>query len=483
MSAERTVAKNTAWAVLQPLLMNVLSLAATGYIARQLGVAEYGRFNLGYAFVAMFAPLTNLGLRSLTIRHVAANRDSAAEYLGRVLVLRLILSFVVAAVTVAAIPLSGGSGHTRDVIIIAAIGMIVTTLGGVLTDGFQAFEQMRPTSLASMAGGVLLTVASVVALYFGGGIREMALAYLLGPICTLALLWVWCRRKPFLPKPVWDRPGSWAMLRLASPFFLITLLDVVSTRIDILVLARVLGEHGLGSYTAATSLVDRAMVLCDGAATALLPAISHLNAQSPGAAVPLLRKFALWLLLASLPVAVATTALSGIVVHVLFGPGYGAAAAILAIAIWRLPLTCLTALQGQSLLAIDRQDLVLRTGAIAMVVSIALIWPLVHWFGPAGAAWALLLRPIVAFVLRLAPMARTFPNLWPWPQLTRVAAALALMWFPLAFVSPARLNLEAGGLILASGTLYAAMLMLMRVDPVPALLERVLGRLAVGSRQ
>ena len=30
MSAERTVAKNAAWLILQPLLMNVLSLAATG---------------------------------------------------------------------------------------------------------------------------------------------------------------------------------------------------------------------------------------------------------------------------------------------------------------------------------------------------------------------------------------------------------------------------------------------------------------------
>ena len=30
MSAERTVAKNAAWLVLQPLVMNVLSLAADG---------------------------------------------------------------------------------------------------------------------------------------------------------------------------------------------------------------------------------------------------------------------------------------------------------------------------------------------------------------------------------------------------------------------------------------------------------------------
>jgi PST family polysaccharide transporter len=472
MSAERTVAKNTAWAVLQPLLMNVLSLAATGYIARKLGVVEYGQFNLGYAFVAMFAPLTNLGLRALAIRHVAANRDQAAEYLGKVLVLRLILALVVAGIAALAIPLSGGTGHTRDVILIAIVGMIVTTLGGVLSDGFEAYELMRSTSLARFAGGLLLTIASVAALYFGGGIREMAVAYILGPVCTLVLLWYWSRGKPFHPRPGWDLPEFWQMLRQASPFFLIALLDVICTRIDVLVLARALGGADLGSYTAAMNLVDRSMVLCDGAATALLPAIAHLHAQAPESAVPLLRKFALWLLLASLPVAVVTTATSGLVVHVLYGPGYGGAAAILAVAIWRLPIACLTALQSQTLLAVHRQDLVLRTGTVGMAISLVLLWPMVHWFGPIGAAWVMLLRHIISFVLRLEPMARQFPRLWPWPQMARVAAALALMWVPLAFVSSTGINLESVALLLSSGTLYGAMLALMRVDPMPKLLAR-----------
>src|SRR5690242_17063736 len=114
MSRERTVAKNTAWLALQPLLMNVLSLAATRFIADRLGVVDYGRFNLGYTFVAMFAPLTNLGLRTLSARYIPQHRETAAEYLGRILMLRTFLAFLVAAAVVIAAPLSGGGGETRS---------------------------------------------------------------------------------------------------------------------------------------------------------------------------------------------------------------------------------------------------------------------------------------------------------------------------------------------------------------------------------
>src|SRR5207244_1880049 len=124
--------------------------------------------------------------------------------------------------------------------------MILTTVGGVFTDGYQAFERMPPASLANLAGALLLTVVSVMAVAAGGGIREMALAYALGPLCSLLLLWWGARRQPFCPRLSWDVPAFRDLLRQGAPFFGIALLDVVSVRLDVLVLARVMGEGNLG---------------------------------------------------------------------------------------------------------------------------------------------------------------------------------------------------------------------------------------------
>lgn len=477
MSAERTVAKNAVWLSLQPLFMNVLSLASTGYIARQLGSSEFGRFNLAYTFVAMFAPLASMGLRALAVRHVAQNRDCAADYLGRQMVLRGMLAVVCAVLVIAAAPLSGGSAGARAVIAIAAVGMIFTTLGSVFVDGYQAFERMRPVILANMVGALLLTISSVAVIWSGGGIREMALAYVLGPLCTLLLLWLWARQEPFCPQASWDLPAFASLLRQGAPFFGIAILDVISLRLDVLVLAQVMGDANLGSYTAAASLVDRAMVICDGAAMALLPAIAHLSAQSAAAAVPLLRKSGLWLLLVTLPIALVTTVLSPLIVKVIFGDQYAAAGPILAVAIWRLPATCLAMLEGHSLLAIQRQSLVLRTGGLAMALSIAFIYPLVWFLGPLGGAIALVIRPILTFLFRAPMMVRSFPGLWAWGQLSCLGIALCLMGIPLAFVPYLDPGINLVLLVLASGSIYLVSLGLMRVVPLGELVGEIRRRL------
>ncbi len=473
MSTERRVAKNTAWLVLQPLAMNVLSLAATGYIARALGSTEMGRFNLGYAFVALLAPLTNLGIRSLTIRHVAQNRDSAAGYLGRVLVLRTLLALLGALVLILAAPMSGGGGQTRAVIAIAALGMVVTTAVQVLTDGFQAFEIMRPASVATFGGGLILTLMSVIVIRYGGGIREMALAYALGPVCTLALLCVWLRRQPFCPRLAWDPVAFRLILKEAAPFFMVGVLDALSSRAGVMVTARLVSGAMLGCYTVALGLVDRSLTLSDGAGTALMPAIARVAAESPAEAVPLLRKSTLWLTMLSVPIAVFTTALSPLIVRVIFGAQYAAAAPLLAVGIWRLPINCLMLIETRALYAAKRQDLVLRICAIGMAVSLVFLLPLTYYYGALGGMIALGIRPTVTLVLGMRARAAYFPSIWSRRESGRLALALALMCLPLGFMPVLGSGWRSLLVVPPAIGIYLTSLAMLKLIPLEAILRGV----------
>jgi PST family polysaccharide transporter len=476
MSVERTVAKNTAWLVLQPLLLNVLSVASTGYIARELGSSDFGRFNLGIAFVAMFAPLTNLSLRSLMVRHMARHGDAASRYLGVLLVLRTLLGLGAAAVALIAAPLSGGTGEARIVIEIAALGLIITTIASVYTDTFYSLERMGPASVAQAIGGIVLTITSVALVATGGGIRHMALAYTLGSACTLGLLHLWARRLPFRPCPCWDLSILGSLVREARPFVLMALLQVMSLRLDLLVLVRLLGEAHLGFYTAAMMLVDRALYLSEGAGAALLPALTRSSTRDRADAVALIQKSTLYLLIISLPVCVLVGVFAPQVVRVLFGSQYAAAAAILGVAIWRLPAKCLATLARQAMLAVGGEKIVLRTETIAMGVSLPLVFLLAFTFGPAGAAMALCIRFLLAFILLVPSLAHHFPRFWPWNGLARVVAAVALMggvlWLLPTHSDLAR-SVVVGTLSMAA---FGASLVGMRVVPAAMLLSRLPGR-------
>lgn len=432
MSAERTVARNTIWLTLQPLSMNVLSLAATMYLTRQLGAAEWGRFNLCLAFVAMLTPLANLGLRTLANRHAAQHRDTANEFLGQVLVLRVLFALLTALLLIGAAPLAVPGG--RVVVAVMAFGLVVTSVAQTLLDGFQAFEVVRPASIAQFIGGGVLTLASVVAVCAGGGIRELAIAYALGPIVTCALLWRWSRGCPFRPKLAFRPSATGPLLLQGLPFFAIILLADVSSRVDVLVMSRVFSEVTLGCYTAAMSLVDRGTMLVDGMATALLPAVAQLGTRGRGSARALLQKAALWCLAVMLPIAVLVTVFAPQAIHLVFGPEYRESVSILAVGIWRLPLMALAVVAGLALFAAGEQRVELKTNALAIVAALALLYPAVLWLGPIGGPVAGTFRYVIAWFLRAPALREIYPGLWPWRQFLRVVGALGCLALPLLFV-------------------------------------------------
>ena len=59
MDHTHKIIKNSIWLIVQPLILNFISLFIIGYIARKLGQSDYGKFIFAFGFVSIFLPLTN----------------------------------------------------------------------------------------------------------------------------------------------------------------------------------------------------------------------------------------------------------------------------------------------------------------------------------------------------------------------------------------------------------------------------------------
>ena len=428
----RRVAVNTLWLTAQPLLMNVLSLVPMAYIARTIGASEFGRFQLGLAFVSLFSSMTTLGLRPVAVRALARDPRGVRPYLGDQLLLRGILALATAALVVLCAPFSGGSGETSAVIVIAGLTLVPTTAASVLEDGFSATQLMRPVSVAAFIGGVTLTILSVLTVAVGGDIRMLALSYASGPIVNFLVLWAWSGRCAL--RPTFE--GRWrafpGMLREAFPFFTAGLVESLTGRLDLLVLARAIGDTALGPYSAATMLAERASVVAHGASTSLLPAVSGLKTHDLESAERLLRNATIWLLLLMLPAAALVTAMAEPIMVVIFGSEFREAWPILAIAIWSVPSSCLLIVQMQALYAADRQNLVLGTKTAAALVSVPLLVVLVEKLGALGGALIYLVRIVLTIVLRARGTKEEFEKLWPLREAGWLVASVLLMALPLS---------------------------------------------------
>lgn len=424
------VLRNTSWLVGQPLALNAISLFSTGYIARRLGAEGFATFNIGLAFATLFSPLTNMGLRALTVRHVAQHRGDADDYVGTVLALRMLLGALTVALVIMVLPWVSDSADTRRVALISTAVIVINTPVGVYTDALHAFEEMGHAARAMMWGGLVLTAASVIAVAAGGGPEALAVSYLTGPIVTAVMLSRGVTRIGIRPRLHWNFRRFRELLGESLPFFGQGLFDSLSGRLDLFVLTRTIGEAGLGGYAAAGQLASRASVVVEGASSALLPSLARIRASDPAQADQLLRTTLRGLMALLLPMAVCVGISAPQVMHIVFGPGYSDGAIVLALAMLTMPLTAVAMALGHSLFVIHRNRLVIQSSVVSTGTTSALVVPGALFLGILGAPIARVIGRILLIAQRLPESLANYPQLWKSSDTLRIAAVTLVTAVP-----------------------------------------------------
>lgn len=477
-SMARRVGGNSLWLIARPLLLNLLSIASNLYIVRKLGATQYGAFNLGFAQVALFSPLCNLGLRAVAVRAIAEDRARSREIVGALFALRLLLTALAVVLIAGWLSLPAYSLTTRLIGAAAVGSMVCTALGGNAIDLFQGFERSRLSAQPQLVGGVVLTLLSVLALLVGWGLPGFVAAYVLGAFIQLLLLHVTARREFFEIRPIWNWARMKQLALQARPFAVLSLLSNVTDVpvIDVLILGAVMGDAAVGPYTAALGLVLRLLMVPHGIGDALYPAVAAQHRHDRKDVETTLRRCILHLALLTLPAAVCLTFTAGTVLGLLYGREFLSAAPALALAGWLLPLMGVNYVMRECLSAVHRQGEVLKLTLVSCLLMVAFYASLIPWFGITGAVCAGLARELVMFCLWARPFRREFGAPFPMRDLARAVPALALLALPLLWVGaqgPLRVIAAAavgGGLYLL--TVVAVGLINAKGVPLPRVLVR-----------
>jgi len=367
------VLKNSILLSIQPFALQILSLFATAFIARKLGSEDFGRFNLALSFVAMASVLTNPGLRSVTLRRIAQEREEPKVLVGQMLVLRAGLAFAAILLLALALPFMGASSSTKYATAILAATIVIAAANTVFIDCFQGLERMGPVLRANFVGGILLTVASILALALGGRLLALSVAYVVGPLATFLLLAHAAVGAGLTPSFRFRWSSFRDLLQEGRSFFGLGALYLVMQRLDMVILARILGDGGVGAYAAATQLVSRVGVFTDGVTSAVAPAAYRLSVRSDAASKSLLRRAMTWLLTLTLVFALGATLLGDVVVRLVYGEGFEDAGKILAVLGWTLPLLAITGILHQTLFVKNRQSDVLRWEVRVQITALVLL--------------------------------------------------------------------------------------------------------------
>jgi len=399
MTTVKRIVKNTGVLILSDVIGKVLMLILIIYAARYLGDVNFGKYSFALAFTSIFIVLSNLGLRNLTVREVAREKELSSKYLSNVSCIKLILSLITFSVIMIAIKLMDYPHDTTMAVYIMGFALILTSFSDFFRSIIRAFERMEYEAIANIIASSIIVILGLFVLFSGYGLLEFVSIYVVGSVFTFLFTLSIVIKKFAKPKFAIDPKFCGQTLKKALPFGLIGILGIIHFRIDIVMLSMMKGDAVVGWYSAAYRLTESLTFIASMFTISLYPVMSRFFISSENALKTSYEKSVKYLFCLGLPIAVGTTLLSDKIILLLYGEPFLNSIIALQILIWATLFMFLNYPLGTVLVSINRERLSLFNGSMCVIINITLNLLLIPKFSYVGASIATVVTEATLFLL------------------------------------------------------------------------------------
>lgn len=432
-----------------------LGVVVTALVVRTLGRAGYGQWSTIFIVLTLIGYFANFGMDQVALREAARDPEREHEWIGAVMMLRMIVLGPVILASIAAIVVLRQSHQ----MLVAGLILIVTMpFSGV--GALQLIFQLRVKNLVPMLvltlRSVLWAIAVVIIYTQNYGMVALAIAMsatnaigsIVQAVAALKLADHW-------PRPSRVRLG--ALVRAAVPIGISGVLIIAYARLDQVIVFGYAGSGAAGLYGSVYNVVDQAHFVPVSILTSLAPVMAAAWPVDRPRLLRTARLTAELMAIASLGGLVFAAVAATPLVRLFFGNEFLRAAPALPVLGGAFVFICFDYLNGNLLVVLGKQWAMLRISLVALVVNVAGNLALVPSVGFMGAAWMTLATEVVVFVASGTLILRTLELPLPKPgRIGRTVLAAALLAAALGGLRLASAPLAV--LVVAACALYPALL-------------------------
>jgi PST family polysaccharide transporter len=396
----RGIIANTGWLFADRILRMGVGLFVGVWVARYLGVEQFGVFNYATAFVALFSTLSTLGLDAIVVRSIVREPEKRLQILGTTFWLKLIGGIAALVLAVSSIILLRHDDQLTIslVAILASVGIFQTF--DTIDIWFQSQVQSKYTVIAKNTAFVITALIKVILISIHAPLIAFAWTALgevgLGAIGLIISYrvrgyspWLW----------PWSSPLAKTLLKESWPLILSGLTVMIYMRIDQIMLGQMVGDKAVGLYSAATRISEVWYFIPVAIASSVSPAIYAAKEVSEALYYQRIKQLIRMLVLISLVISVPMSLMSGKLITILFGNGYAEAGKILAIHIWASLFVFMGVATSPWFIAEGLTEFSFHRTLIGAVVNVVLNFLLIPSYGGIGAAIATVIAYAIAAFL------------------------------------------------------------------------------------
>ncbi|MBC2733174.1 MAG: flippase [Desulfobacteraceae bacterium] len=369
------------------LLGRACGLVLVIVLARYLGPKHYGVYSLAFTYYMIMYFLTNLGLDIYYVKEASRAEKIDKVFFETNISLKLVSSIVSILIIIIVVMSLNYNDITKTAICFFSIALVFNHVSDTFKSLFDAKELMFHSSILELARSVVSLVLVIMVVYFNGNVLDalsmQIISYALSAILACLLVdKVLISLKSFR----FNLINAKAIISQSIPFWYVTALFIINTRMDLLMISWMENESEVGLYSSAVELINVIMIVPMMINKAFFPSISR-NFATDKTEMIRIANFGFKLSITlGVPIAFGCYILSPEIIHLVFGENFADAKIVLQILSINLFLQFGGTLLGWFFTATDDIRTIVVLNSVALIINITGNLLLIPMFGIAGAA-------------------------------------------------------------------------------------------------
>jgi len=248
-------------------------------VQNQVGTEDYGLYFSLLNFSFLFSILLDVGITNYNAKNIAESPLLVHRYFGSMIGVRILLGLIYAAITVGAGLLLDYDNKQMQILSFLTLNQFLASMVLYLRSNFAGLHLFRVDAFLSVLDRFLLIVICSVLLYSSAfesadfQIEWFVLAQTFSYGMAVAIGLLISMRKISTPRIRLKKSFSIVMIRKTMPYALLTLLMMLYSRTDAVMIERLLedGKYQAGIYAQGFRLLDAANIFALLVAGLLLP--------------------------------------------------------------------------------------------------------------------------------------------------------------------------------------------------------------------
>jgi O-antigen/teichoic acid export membrane protein len=365
-----------------------LGVVVTVVLARHLGDRAFGQWSTIFAVIWFVTFFTDLGLRDIVIREVAADPQREEQWFSAQVSLVLALTVPITVVSAAVLAIIA-RGHDMLVAGLILSALVLASPAASLSVVFQLRTRNDISTAITTVKSVLWAIAVVALAAADKGLIAFALCFVACAVIADAATTVLALRRVNIrlggARELWT-----PLVRTAVPVAIAAFLSLAYARIDQVLVFLLAGSRDAGLYGAVYRMFDTIHFIPMAVMTTLTPLLARALVDDPPRVRAILEQAATYLCVASLGIFAVTLAAAKPIVRLLFGDEFAASAPALPVLMGAFVVVSFGYLIGTMIILarLQRRNVVLALAALAF--NLGLNFALIPPYGFKAAAWVTL---------------------------------------------------------------------------------------------